>query len=839
MVPRFSGDGISCVDDNECIINGTSLCPGINEECVNTGGSFSCRCSPGYSLLGNGRCADVNECSAGTDNCFVSVSRAQTAHCQNSDGSFTCTCPTGYSGDGVVACTNRNECASTSSCSPHAMCNDTIGSFSCTCNAGYGGTGLVCSDIDECAGSPCERTAQCINLDGDSGRFNCVCLTGFETASGGTVVPASDVGTVRCASINECQNTSACGGHAVCIDTTSSFFCQCQSGFSAVDERECADIDECGTASCPQFSTCVNSVGGYGCTCNTGYSGWASPGDLCTNVNECAQADILCSSDATCSDMPGSFSCSCNVGFAGNGSSCSSIDECSLQVDNCASSATCADSVGSFTCACNSGWTGSGTTCVDVNECSSRRLNTCQAGEVCRNTMGSFQCVCATGTVHNTTTGICENIDECATSTSLCRQPHSHCVDTIGSFTCACSSGFQPSSILSPGLNCVDINECSSGRDRCIQRADCVNTVGSHYCCADDNPGLAAVLQVGEWAGPSTCSALAPTYCIGQAPVRLVVAWYCARSCNTCRARIAAGSSVGPTLPVPVVTTSTLPQATTTAGVIDTTIVTLDLHLDGSRISTETVLPVLQRLAVIAQVDADRLVASTFIVQSGSLQLLISGGQHSSDPTSATISTLLTNALSIAPEQIEANGVIVTVSIASSTTTPASGIQLSSSASNDTGSLSPVVLVVIVICAVILAIGAAVYFVRGKRHQEQSLSNSSTLDEIYATSESDKWTVLSQRKSEEHLARSSEYLRGQPIRTGAQGVVFVEGNYVTAAKFRGMPTSTYTNPLFEASSPGVSLRDVLREPHQAPNSTPQRHIETSQDVPAGETNTFL
>ena len=39
---------------------------------------------------------DINECTAGTDNCDTN------AHCINTPGSFTCACNQGYSGNGVT-----------------------------------------------------------------------------------------------------------------------------------------------------------------------------------------------------------------------------------------------------------------------------------------------------------------------------------------------------------------------------------------------------------------------------------------------------------------------------------------------------------------------------------------------------------------------------------------------------------------------------------------------------------------------------------------------------------------------------------------------------------------
>lgn len=41
-------------------------------------------CQSGYEMAADGTCADINECSKGTDNC----SKSET--CKNTDGSFSC-----------------------------------------------------------------------------------------------------------------------------------------------------------------------------------------------------------------------------------------------------------------------------------------------------------------------------------------------------------------------------------------------------------------------------------------------------------------------------------------------------------------------------------------------------------------------------------------------------------------------------------------------------------------------------------------------------------------------------------------------------------------------------
>ena len=45
-------------------------------------------------------CVDINECQIGDDNCH------ENAQCINTEGSFTCFCKPGYTGDGVI-CTSK------------------------------------------------------------------------------------------------------------------------------------------------------------------------------------------------------------------------------------------------------------------------------------------------------------------------------------------------------------------------------------------------------------------------------------------------------------------------------------------------------------------------------------------------------------------------------------------------------------------------------------------------------------------------------------------------------------------------------------------------------------
>ena len=88
--------------------------------CSDTVGSFECDCKDGYS--GNGlKCVDINECITGDHSCDAH------AVCNNTDGGFSCECDTGYAGDGF-SCQNIDECSlGLHNCDENAFCNDTDG----------------------------------------------------------------------------------------------------------------------------------------------------------------------------------------------------------------------------------------------------------------------------------------------------------------------------------------------------------------------------------------------------------------------------------------------------------------------------------------------------------------------------------------------------------------------------------------------------------------------------------------------------------------------------------------------------------------------------------------
>ncbi|EDL82227.1 rCG28794, isoform CRA_c [Rattus norvegicus] len=93
---QLAPDGRTCVDIDECA-TGRVSCPRFRQ-CVNTFGSYICKCHTGFDLMyigGKYQCHDIDECSLGQHQC------SSYARCYNIHGSYKCQCKDGYEGDGL------------------------------------------------------------------------------------------------------------------------------------------------------------------------------------------------------------------------------------------------------------------------------------------------------------------------------------------------------------------------------------------------------------------------------------------------------------------------------------------------------------------------------------------------------------------------------------------------------------------------------------------------------------------------------------------------------------------------------------------------------------------
>ncbi|GAB1288132.1 Nephronectin [Apodemus speciosus] len=93
---QLAPDGRTCVDIDECA-TGRVSCPRFRQ-CVNTFGSYICKCHTGFDLMyigGKYQCHDIDECALGQHQCSTY------ARCYNIHGSYKCQCRDGYEGDGL------------------------------------------------------------------------------------------------------------------------------------------------------------------------------------------------------------------------------------------------------------------------------------------------------------------------------------------------------------------------------------------------------------------------------------------------------------------------------------------------------------------------------------------------------------------------------------------------------------------------------------------------------------------------------------------------------------------------------------------------------------------
>jgi len=141
-------------------------------------------------------------------------------------------------------CNNRHCISGHLHCNGHVDCSDNSDEFNCTSPL------PKCKDHEfDCGGGMCipltkvcDRTPDCPNNE--------------------------DEPFGKC-DVNECEINNGDCMH-LCVDTPTSYHCQCRTGYKLIDNYTCDDIDECeNPGACSQI--CINEKGTFKCECQEGY----------------------------------------------------------------------------------------------------------------------------------------------------------------------------------------------------------------------------------------------------------------------------------------------------------------------------------------------------------------------------------------------------------------------------------------------------------------------------------------------------------------------------------------------------------------------------------------
>uniref|UniRef100_K7G470 Matrilin 2 n=1 Tax=Pelodiscus sinensis TaxID=13735 RepID=K7G470_PELSI len=390
---------------------------GCDHFCINTPGSYMCKCKQGYILN-----ADHKTC--GTQDLCAVEKHACEQICVNTPGSYVCQCYDGYELDeDGKKCIIVDLCALDNQGCEHE-CVSTDDSYYCRCHQGFilNSDRRTCRRPDYCALQNHGCQQECVNTD-DS--YFCQCRQGF------TLNPDK----------RTCKRISVCalGKHGCeqeCVNTEDSFVCRCHSGYTLNhDGKTCRRVDHCAESSHGCEQMCLNIGDSYVCQCSEGF---VINEDLktCTRVDYCALSDPGC--EHLCVNSEKSYICQCFEGYElrDDRKTCKYKDLCKSADHGCEH--VCVNTDNSYICKCREGFAlrEDGKTCRNKDLCKSVDHG-CE--HVCVNMDNSYICKCRKGFALREDGKTCRKKDVCKSVNHGCEHV---CINTGNSYTCQCHEGF-------------------------------------------------------------------------------------------------------------------------------------------------------------------------------------------------------------------------------------------------------------------------------------------------------------------------------------------------------------------------------------------------------------
>uniref|UniRef100_A0A8D0BPW9 Matrilin 2 n=1 Tax=Salvator merianae TaxID=96440 RepID=A0A8D0BPW9_SALMN len=388
---------------------------GCDHFCINTPGSYECKCKQGYILN-----SDHKTCNT-QDLCEVEKHDCEQV-CVNTPGSYVCQCYDGYQlrEDGKN-CFIVNYCALNNQGCQHE-CINTADSYYCQCHKGFilNPDKKTCRRPDYCALEHHGCQHECVNTDES---YFCRCRQGF------TLNPDKRT----CKRINVC----ALGKHGCeheCVNTEDSYVCRCRTGYTLNHDRKtCRRIDHCAESNHECEQLCLNTRESYVCQCSEGFVinedlKTCSRKDVCNSVEH--GCEHLCVSDGS------SYTCKCPEGFILREDAKTCKDLCKSVDHGCEH--LCISTDYSYVCKCHEGFVlrNDKKTCRNKDVC---KIADHGCEHICVNTGDSYTCKCREGFILTQDGKTCRYKDFCKSVQHGCEHI---CMNNNSSYICKCQEGF-------------------------------------------------------------------------------------------------------------------------------------------------------------------------------------------------------------------------------------------------------------------------------------------------------------------------------------------------------------------------------------------------------------